>query len=751
MKKYLLILIAFVVFCANVQSQAPQRFNYQVIARDSDGNPLLNQSVNFRISLLQGSEAGPALYVETHARITNDFGQVTMAIGDGTVIMGVFGDISWGTDSYYVRTELDPIGGTSFSWVGTTQLLSVPYALYSNSSGIGGTTYAAGTGIDITGSTISNTMPNAIHSGDVVGGDELTVVRIQGRDVFAPYPTNGQTLIWNHTTNAWVPSFDGLLPSGTSGQTLHHDGTNWIANSLLFNNNTNIGIGTTTPTALLHTEGVGSGKGNVLFEGDFDQYTYGGAPTEGAGTRMMWYPDKAAFRAGIVDGTQWNTGYIGLNSIACGSNNMASGNSSTAFGHENMAWGNYSFATGAFTTAGGDYSGSSGYQTFAVGDYSSAFGYQSTAIGNAAMAMGYLTNASGNYSTALGERTLAPSFSETAIGCYNTFYYPSTNGGITFNSNDRLFNIGNGTGEFSRSNAMTVLKNGNTGFGTDFPEAQLHTTGTLRFEGAGTPGSGKVLTSDEMGNATWQTISGGGSLPSGFAGQTLRHDGSTWIANSLLFNDNTNIGIGTATPTAQLHTSGSVKFEGAGTPGEGKVLTSDASGNATWKGYSVGDYAQGGIIFWLDETGQHGLVACKFDQSPFSKWYAGTYGATRATGDGPLSGELNTGIIISSHVAIGDDGSLYAARICADVKLGEGTKTYGDWYLPTLNELWEMYMNRDLINTVAIANGGTAISGEYWSSTEFDSNTAWKLSFTGGAYLQSDKAEQNRVRAIRAF
>jgi hypothetical protein len=538
-----------------------------------------------------------------------------------------------------------------------------------------------------------------------------------------------------------------------------------MANSLLFNDNTNIGIGTVTPTALLHTEGAGSGKGNVLFEGDAEITGFGSAPTEGAGTRMMWYPDKAAFRAGSVDGTQWNTTNIGQNSVALGANTIASGINSTALGRETFATGNYSTAMGILTTAAGQYSSAMGYRTWAFGEYSSSNGYESMAQGDVSTAFGFKSWATGNYSTAmgsesaaqgdysiaLGEFSLTKSRSEIAIGCFNTNYTPVGGTTDTFHPLDRLFVIGNGTSILDRNNALTMLKNGNTGLGTDFPETQLHTTGTIRFEGAGTPGVGKVLTSDEIGNATWQTISGGGSLPSGTTGQTLRHDGSTWVANNLLYNNSTSIGIGTTSPSAQLHTTGSVRLEGAGTPGEGKVLTSDASGNATWKGYSVGDYAQGGIIFWLDETGQHGLVACKFDQSPFSKWYAGTYGATRATGDGPLSGELNTGIIISSQVAIGDDGSLYAARICADVKLGEGPKTYGDWYLPTLNELWEMYMNRDLINTVAIANGGTALSDDYWSSTEFDSNTAWKLSFTGGAYLQSDKAEQNRVRAIRAF
>jgi len=80
--------------------------------------------------------------------------------------------------------------------------------------------------------------------------------------------------------------------------------------------------------------------------------------------------------------------------------------------------------------------------------------------------------------------------------------------------------------------------------------------------------------------------------------------------------------------------------------------------------YSVGDFAHGGIIFWVDETVQHGLVCAKTDQSTGVRWYAGTDGKTQAKGDGPFSGEMNTAIIIAAHVAIGDDATnLYSLDI----------------------------------------------------------------------------------------
>ncbi len=88
------------------------------------------------------------------------------------------------------------------------------------------------------------------------------------------------------------------------------------------------------------------------------------------------------------------------------------------------------------------------------------------------------------------------------------------------------------------------------------------------------------------------------------------------------------------------------------------------------------------------------MVAAKEDQSTGVRWHAGTYGNTQAKGDGPFAGEANTSVIIAAHVAIGDDGSTYAARICNELQVTEGGKTYGDWYLPSKEELNLMYQNK---------------------------------------------------------
>jgi uncharacterized protein (TIGR02145 family) len=141
MKKILLItsliLSIALLKSSNVFSQAPQGFNYQAVARDASGQSLVNKSVMFRISLLQGSISGTAVYAETQATTTNQFGLITLNIGSGTVVSGTFASINWAGGPYFIKVEMDAAGGTSFQSMGTSQLLSVPYAQYAVKAGNG--------------------------------------------------------------------------------------------------------------------------------------------------------------------------------------------------------------------------------------------------------------------------------------------------------------------------------------------------------------------------------------------------------------------------------------------------------------------------------------------------------------------------------------------------------------------------------------------------------------------------------------
>jgi len=119
------------------QAPVPQSINYQAIARNAAGSVFVNQSVSVRISILQGQD-GPVQYVERHNSQTNGFGLFNLKIGSGTPVTGTFSDVTWSTANQFIKIEFDPAGGTNFTDLGTSQLLSVPFALYAESSGNGG-------------------------------------------------------------------------------------------------------------------------------------------------------------------------------------------------------------------------------------------------------------------------------------------------------------------------------------------------------------------------------------------------------------------------------------------------------------------------------------------------------------------------------------------------------------------------------------------------------------------------------------
>jgi hypothetical protein len=174
--KNLFTFFAAVVLTANVFAQAPQKMSYQAVIRNSSNALVSSTAVSMRISILQGSTSGTAVYVETQAATTNANGLVSIEIGAGTVVTGTFAGIDWSAGPYFIKTETDPAGGSSYSITGTSQLLSVPYALSAASA-----------------SSIVN------PTGLVV--PKLTTTQINALPV-SPAPFG--TIVFNTTTNAFV-------------------------------------------------------------------------------------------------------------------------------------------------------------------------------------------------------------------------------------------------------------------------------------------------------------------------------------------------------------------------------------------------------------------------------------------------------------------------------------------------------------------------------------------------------------------
>ncbi len=135
-------LFACLLISISGYSQAPQSFPYQAVARDQNGNLLVNHPISLRFSLLDGSPVGTLVFQETHTVTTNILGGFSVNIGQGVPLSGMFATINWGGGSKFIKVELDPNGGNAFTEIGITQLMSVPYALFANqvagSSGNGG-------------------------------------------------------------------------------------------------------------------------------------------------------------------------------------------------------------------------------------------------------------------------------------------------------------------------------------------------------------------------------------------------------------------------------------------------------------------------------------------------------------------------------------------------------------------------------------------------------------------------------------
>ena len=127
--KIILSIFALSVWSVIVFAQVPKGISYQAIALNVSGNAVVNSNVGLRISVVDNSVSGANLYTETHTKTTNAQGLFNLVIGQGTVSSGSFNAINWGKNSKFLKVEMDVAGGTNFVLIGSTQLLSVPYAL----------------------------------------------------------------------------------------------------------------------------------------------------------------------------------------------------------------------------------------------------------------------------------------------------------------------------------------------------------------------------------------------------------------------------------------------------------------------------------------------------------------------------------------------------------------------------------------------------------------------------------------------
>jgi uncharacterized protein (TIGR02145 family) len=211
--KKLFTLLALIVL-TTINAQAPQGFNYQATVRNSSGALIINQNVLFKFNIMLNSQTSLPVYSETHQAPTDDLGQVNLTIGIGTPTVGTFSSINWGSGSYFLGIELNT--GSGYIAMGTTQLLSVPYALYANSAGglIGNSIILP----IVTTNDVSNlTMLSVTLSASTSNTNQI----IQRGFAYStnPYPTRtqGSFIVDNATLFEYnINNLDFLLPHNTT-------------------------------------------------------------------------------------------------------------------------------------------------------------------------------------------------------------------------------------------------------------------------------------------------------------------------------------------------------------------------------------------------------------------------------------------------------------------------------------------------------------------------------------------------------
>jgi hypothetical protein len=565
MKKSFLLFILYCILIGNINAQAPSKFNYQGVVRNSTGVAISNQSVNFKFSILSGSTTGTTVFSETNLVTTNSNGLVNINVGNGNVVSGNINTIDWTSNLYFLKIEIDIAGGNNFVVMGTQQLVSVPYALDAK---------VAEKAKDLQ-LPFSNTNSDLNTNFSIYNNSSAKVMDLKRSANYGTQPVLDIDNLSNdiNATTLRVNSSAGTSASFNAGSNGTAAYFNAPGGKAIHVQTGDVGIGTAFPQQRLDVNG-GIRIGNTAIQSP-GSIRYNGNNFEGYnGTSWVQLngggsPDNWGTQTAVTNNTLTGNGTSGspLGLASQGANNG-----------DVLKWNGTSWAPGTDLNGG-----ASQWNSLAGGDIQNA-NTEKVYIGNVVGTGKLSVNSSTN-----GVILDAHNFNTTSgIGVIGTALETGIIGEAEGINGTGVIGISStGTGGFFQTNSGYALRTigGNIGFDVASPQEKLEVAGAIKI-GTNvnpTPADGTIRYTPTNGFEvrhanTWSAIK------------------NFWNSNNGVdaFNLNTgNVGIGTNTPGAKLEVAGQVKITG-GTPGVGKVLTSDANGLATWQTPTTGTTYSGG-------------------------------------------------------------------------------------------------------------------------------------------------------------
>ncbi len=370
------LLLGMLLFSAIAFAQAPNKMSYQAVVRDAADQLLANKAIGLQVTIEQGTAGGAAVYVETFTPTTNANGLVTLEIGTGNIVSGDITTIDWENGPYFIKTETDPTGGTSYSLAGTTELMSVPYALHARKAAIadsvvGGTTesdpvFTASPAGGISGSDISN------WNLDTSITNEIQILSISNDSIYLsdggfavlPVAVNND----NDSTNEiqqLISSNDTLYLNNGGGFVTFTNLINWLQNSNdLYFETGNVAIGHDSPEHPLHiydsVAHTGSDyKNGLLMQSRITNTTsgsdYAGIYSDVKGTDA-YNTAVDGTSSGISSGTNYGVGGYARNATTnVGVEAFANGNNQVNYGIDAFSWnGSKNYGVKGFVRANSD-------------------------------------------------------------------------------------------------------------------------------------------------------------------------------------------------------------------------------------------------------------------------------------------------------------------------------------------------------------------------------------------------------------